>query len=146
MWKILIVEDETHIRNSLRHGINWNELGFEVIGEAGNGARALDFMKNEVPDLVICDILMPVMDGIELLKNAKEKGYSSEFLMLTCMNEFEYARLALHYGAFDYLLKLSMEIETLQKILIKVDEQLKRKMLLSTQQTYYKSRQIYEYM
>lgn len=146
MWKILIVEDEIHIRNALRQGINWNELGFEVIGEVGNGARALDFMKNEVPDLVICDILMPVMDGIELLKSAKEKGYSSEFLMLTCMNEFEYARLALHYGAFDYLLKLSMEIETLQRILIKVDEELKRKMHVSTQQTYYKSRQIYEYM
>ncbi|WP_261800521.1 response regulator [Paenibacillus sp. PAMC21692] len=146
MWKILIVEDEVHIRTSLRKGINWNESGFEVIGEAGNGARALAFMEKEVPDLVICDILMPVMDGIELLKNAKQSGYSSLFVMLTCMNEFEYARLALQYGAFDYVLKLSMEIETMTRILMKADEELNRRKRVSTQHSYYQSRQMYEHM
>jgi two-component system response regulator YesN len=146
MWKMLIVEDEVRVRTSLKRIIDWNESGFEVIGEAGNGARALEFMEREVPDLVLCDILMPVMDGIELLKKAREAGYSSLFVMLTCMNEFEYARMALQYGAFDYILKLSMDVDTLRDVLAKADATLRQQARLASRQSYYEYRRVYEAM
>ncbi|MFD0715823.1 response regulator [Paenibacillus sp. GCM10027626] len=126
MWSILIVEDEVHVRKSLIKNINWNESGFEVIGEASNGMNALAFIKEHQPDLVICDIVMPMMNGIELLKQTKEAGLSCLFVMLTCMNEFDYAQLALQHGAVDYILKLSMNAESLREVLRKVDQQLQR--------------------
>lgn len=124
MWKILIVEDEVHVRKSLISSFDWQASGFEVVGEAGNGLRAWEFIEAEQPDLVICDIFMPVMDGIELLKKTKEAGLPCLFVMLTCLNEFEYVRLALQHGAFDYILKLSMDIATMKEILAKVDAEL----------------------
>lgn len=126
MWSILIVEDEVHVRRSLRKNSNWRESGFEVIGEASNGLSALEFIKVHQPDVVICDIVMPIMNGIDLLKKTREAGLPCLFVMLTCMNEFEYAQLALQNGAFDYILKLSMNAQALRDILVKVDDELKR--------------------
>lgn len=133
MWKVLLVEDEVFVRESVREIIAWEELGFTVSGEAGNGAEALDMIRREMPDLVISDIIMPEMDGVELLRRAREEGFTSRFVMLTCMNEFEYVRQAMEYGASNYILKLSMSVnslrETLQKIsqeLVKQDEAVRR--------------------
>lgn len=83
MWRILIVEDEVHVRRSLRSNINWNASGFEVIGEASNGLRALEFIEEHQPDLVLCDIVMPIMNGIDLLKKTREAGLPCLFVMLT---------------------------------------------------------------
>ncbi|GIP31773.1 response regulator [Paenibacillus sp. J2TS4] len=146
MWSILIVEDEVHVRKSLRSNINWHESGFEVIGEASNGMRALEFIKEHQPDLVICDIVMPIMNGIDLLKKTREAGMPCLFVMLTCMNEFEYARLALHNGAFDYVLKLSMNTEVLRDILTKVDEQLKRMAGQTSLRLFFEYRPLYQEM
>lgn len=146
MWRILIVEDEVHVRRSLRSNINWNASGFEVIGEASNGLRALEFIEEHQPDLVLCDIVMPVMNGIDLLKKTREAGLPCLFVMLTCMNEFEYARQALHNGAFDYVLKLSMNAEVLRDILSKVDEQLKRMAGETSLRLFYEYRQYYREM
>lgn len=146
MWSILIVEDEAHVRRSLRKIMNWNECGFEVIGEASNGLNALEFMKEHQPDLVICDIVMPIMDGIELLQKTREAGLPCLFVMLTCMNEFEYARLALQNGAVDYILKLSMNPEALRDILAKADEQLKRMAGQTSLRLFFEYRQHYQAM
>ncbi|WP_438431269.1 response regulator [Gorillibacterium sp. sgz500922] len=127
MWKVLLVEDEPFVRRKLRKLIAWEELGFSVAGEAANGEEALAEMRRELPDLVITDILMPVMDGLELLKAARAEGMSSRFVMLTCMNEFEYARRALELGASGYLLKLSMSVAALQDTLTKAGAELAEK-------------------
>lgn len=126
MWTILIVEDEAHVRKSLIKNGCWEESGFTVIGEASNGETALAFIKEHRPDLVICDIVMPIMNGIDLLKKTRESDLTGLFVMLTCMNEFEYARLALQNGAFDYMLKLSMNTGALRSMLAKVDAELRR--------------------
>ncbi|WP_168122593.1 response regulator [Paenibacillus sp. HB172176] len=115
MWKILLVEDEPYIRRSLRKQIDWNGLGYEIIGEADDGLQALEIIKSEKPDLVITDIMMPMMDGLELLKQTRQLGVDTRFIMLTCVNEFDYAKEALEYGASGYVLKLSMSIESLCK-------------------------------
>ncbi|WJH33443.1 response regulator [Paenibacillus sp. CC-CFT747] len=126
MWNVLLVEDEGFVRRTLKHLISWEEYGFRITGEAANGKEALDLMRKQVPDLVITDIVMPVMDGLKLLNQAKQEGMESLFVMLTCMNEFEYARQALEYGASSYLLKLSMNPESLGIVLAKIRQELLR--------------------
>ncbi|MEF3304096.1 response regulator [Paenibacillus sp. GYB003] len=133
MWKVLLVEDEAFVRRSLKQLIRWEDMGFTIAGEAGDGREALAMMKADAPDLVIADIIMPGMDGIELLKHAREEGMESAFVMLTCMNEFEYARQALEFGASGYLLKLSMNEKSLAETLSKVDRELLRTMQMRSQ-------------
>ncbi|MFD3259192.1 response regulator [Paenibacillus lentus] len=124
MWKVLLVEDEVFVRESVREIIAWEELGFTVTGEAGNGAEALDMIRLDPPDLVLADIVMPEMDGVELLRRTREEGYGSKFIMLTCMSDFEYMRQAMEYGASNYILKLSMSVNSLRDTLRKLSSEL----------------------
>ncbi|MGG3508717.1 response regulator [Paenibacillus lautus] len=124
MWKVLLVEDEVFVRESVREIIAWEELGFKVAGEAGNGAEALEMIRSNPPDLVLTDIVMPEMDGVELLRRTREEGYASRFVMLTCMSDFEYVRQAMEYGASNYILKLSMSVNTLRETLHKMNAEL----------------------
>ncbi|MCE3198507.1 helix-turn-helix domain-containing protein [Paenibacillus sonchi] len=119
MWKILLVEDEPFVRRSIRQSIRWEEHGFSITGEATHGQEALELMDRLQPDIVITDIFMPYMDGLELIQAARAKGFEGSFIMLTCAGEFEYARLALEYGASSYILKLSMSDEELLQALNK---------------------------
>ncbi|MGG4033638.1 response regulator [Paenibacillus cisolokensis] len=145
MWKVLLVEDETFVRKALKQIIRWEDMGFQVAGEAEDGAEALEFIRNERPDLVISDIVMPVMDGVELLKQTRELGLDSRFVMLTCMNEFEYARQALEYGASGYVLKLSMDESALQNILSKVDKELADRVERKAQMEWRQYQRFYEW-
>ncbi|WP_339318752.1 response regulator [Paenibacillus sp. FSL R10-2734] len=141
MWNILLVEDEPFVRRSVRQSIPWEQLGFQVIAEAEDGYEAWDYMQAQPIDLVISDIVMPFMDGVALLKQAKEHGHSAHFIMLTCLNEFEMARQAIQHGAVGYILKLSMEREELESNLFKVRKLLsekRRQHLLYLLTVYYK--------
>ncbi len=126
MWRVILVEDEVFVRESVREIIDWNSMGFEVVGEAGNGVDALQLIKQEKPDLVLADIIMPQMDGVELLRQTREAGYISKFVMLTCMSEFEYMRKAMEYGASNYILKLSMNVKDLRETLEKISTELNK--------------------
>lgn len=130
MWKILLVEDEVFVRRKLRKLIHWEQHGFTVAGEASDGVEALDFIRRMQPDLVITDIMMPNMDGLELLRQVRGEGADCRFVMLTCMGEFEYARKALELGASGYVLKLSMSIAEMEDMLHKTGKEIAR----STQQ------------
>ena len=85
MWKVPLVEDEVFVRESVREimGGAW----IQGCGEAGNGAEALEMIRSNPPDLVLTDIVMPEMDGVELLRRTRVEGYASKFVMLTCMSE-----------------------------------------------------------
>lgn len=126
MWKILLVEDEPFVRRSVRNAIPWEEHGFTIAGEASHGREALEKISELEPDIVISDIFMPYMDGIELLRTARAQGSEARFIMLTCAGEFEYARAALEHGASGYILKLSMEDEQLLASLAKAKAELDR--------------------
>lgn len=126
MWKVLLAEDEIFVRESVREIIDWESMGFTVVGEAGNGAEALRIIRREKPDLVLADIIMPEMDGIELLRKTREAGIRSRFVMLTCMSEFEYIRQAMEYGASNYILKLSMNVKDLRETLGKIRTELEK--------------------
>lgn len=124
MWKVLLVEDETFVRESVKEIIQWEEMGFTLVGEASNGMEALPMIKDDPPDLVLCDIVMPQMNGLELLQETRKAGIASKFVMLTCIGDFESMRQAMEYGASNYILKLSMSVKDLRETLVKVSRDL----------------------
>lgn len=126
MWTVLLVEDEVFVRESVRRIVDWQSLGFNVIGEAGNGEEALGFIEQHLPDLIICDILMPKMNGVEPLQRVRELEIGSRFIMLSCLSDFDYVRKALEYGASNYILKLSMNVQSLMDALVKVEVELSK--------------------
>lgn len=106
MIRVLIVDDEPFIRQGLKLLIKWKDHGCEIIGEASNGNEAMEIIKNQSVDLVITDIKMPVMNGLELIKCVKDNGYNNiKFIVLSGFYEFEYAKTAIKYGVKDYVLK-----------------------------------------
>ncbi|WP_165452828.1 response regulator [Paenibacillus thalictri] len=127
MWTVLLVEDEENVRRFVRRNIQWGAYGFEVAGEASNGKEAWELMERLRPDAVISDIMMPIMDGTELLEKARESGMESVFIMLTCLQELKYAQTAMQHGAFNYILKASMTLESLHGELIRLDRELSRR-------------------
>lgn len=105
MYKVLVVDDEVFVRKGIVLETDWAALGFEVVAEAENGLEALEAVHKYQPDLMICDIRMPKMGGIEMLKTLREEGNRIHVIFLTAYSEFEYAREAVKLYAFDYLLK-----------------------------------------
>lgn len=105
MYKLFIVEDEATIRNGLITMIRWEELGVRVCGDAANGVEALERMQHVRPDLLLTDIRMPFMNGIELLKALQDREQCPVAIILTGYNEFDYAQQAIKLGAIDYLVK-----------------------------------------
>ncbi|MFD3258681.1 response regulator [Paenibacillus lentus] len=103
--KALLIDDEPLILNHLKNAIPWNELQIELVGTARNGVKGLELVVEFEPDIILCDIRMPLMDGLEFLQEIRRLGYGTEVIMLTGYQEFEYARLALQHGVKDYILK-----------------------------------------
>lgn len=120
MYKVLLVDDEVFVRKGLRNLIDWEALGYSVAGEAENGEEALAAITETDPDLVITDIRMPVLDGLELIRCVKEEGKRNPtFIIVSGYHDFKYAQQALRYGVHDYVLKPIDEVElenTLQKL------------------------------
>ncbi|WP_238649504.1 response regulator [Paenibacillus piscarius] len=106
MFRVLLVDDEVYVRKGLLELIPWESLSFCVAGEADNGAQALELMEAVRPDLVITDIRMPTLDGLELIRRLREQGHAELiFMVISGFNDFQYAQQALRYGVHDYLLK-----------------------------------------
>lgn len=120
MIKVLIVDDEVLVRIGIKSCIKWENSGFEIVGEAENGIEALELAEIYKPDLVLTDIRMPKMDGLEFLRHLKEKQPDVKTIILSCYNEFSYVREAMKLGALDYVLKLSMQPEELLEILNRI--------------------------
>lgn len=114
MWKVLLADDEIVIVKGLRRLINWAALDIEVVGEATDGAMALELMERSRPDLVVSDIRMPKFTGLEVMARFQNGEYSPKFIFVSGYEEFEYARQALSGGAVDYLLK-PVSAEALEK-------------------------------
>lgn len=126
MLKAIIVEDEMIVRVGIKSMIKWQEIGYELIGEAANGQEALKIIQREQPDVVITDIQMPEMNGIELLSHIKNQFEQIKVIILSCHDEFDFVQQALKLGAIDYILKLSMDPDELAKILVHI-QKLKQK-------------------
>ena len=103
--RVLVVDDEPLVRRGVAQGVDWAALSCEVVGEAANGEEGLAMARRLAPDLIITDIRMPRMDGIEMMNTLRGEGCRARCVVLTAHSDFEYARSALLFGADDYLLK-----------------------------------------
>lgn len=105
MLKVFLVEDEVVMRNGIKNNIPWEQEGFEFVGEASDGELAYPLIKREKPDILITDIRMPFMDGLELSRLVKKELPQIKIIILSGYNEFDYAKTAISIGVTDYLLK-----------------------------------------
>lgn len=105
MLRVLIVEDEEMIRKGIVLTVDWTALDCVVVGEAANGVQGLEAARRLKPNLIITDLKMPQMDGIEMLKALRAEGCKAYVIILTAYDNFSYAQSALRLGAVDYLLK-----------------------------------------
>ena len=105
MLKVLVVDDESVVRRGIVLGVDWASMGCVVVGEATNGEEGIAAVERYNPNLIITDIRMPHMDGIEMMTELRRRGCRAHVILLTAYSDFSYARSALQFGAADYLLK-----------------------------------------
>jgi len=124
-YKVFFVEDEIVTREGIRDNVNWREHGFEFCGEATDGEMALPLLQTIRPDVVLTDIKMPFMDGLQLSKIIRERMPGVKIIVLSGHDEFEYAQQAIELGVTEYLLK-PVTVQTLHQTLQKIAAQLDR--------------------
>lgn len=129
MISVLIVDDEYLIRSLIRNSVRWEAYGMEVVGEAGDGESALSFIRTFQPQIALVDINMPILNGLELAQKAREGNYKTHIIFLTGYRDFEYAKQAVTYQAFDYLLK-PIDADELAETLIRLSGQIAREQRL----------------
>ena len=116
MFNVLIVDDEPKVREGLKTIINWKDHGYCICGECADGIEGLDMVGKLKPDLVLVDIRMPEMNGLEFIEKAKKAGCISKFIILTGYSDFTYTKKAIQLGVYSYLLKPVEEEELVQTI------------------------------
>ena len=122
-YRVLLVDDEEEIRAGISRKIKWGELGFDLVGEAENGAEALEIAEQLQPDLVLTDIQMPFMNGLELCQRLNIILPAAKMVVFSGFDEFEYARKAVGINISEYILKPINAVE-LSQVLTRLKEQL----------------------
>lgn len=139
-YTVLLVDDEEEVIQVITKKINWKGLGFTVIGYANNGVKALELVEEYQPDVVVTDIKMPYMDGMELAARIRSEYPATKILFFTGFDEFEYAREAVHLEVEEYILKPLNSIEltnVFTEMKIKLDQEISEKRNRETLKKYY---------
>ena len=119
--RIIIVEDELLIREGLAKLLVRINPDYELVGTAGDGIEGYGLIRDKKPDLVILDIYMPKMGGLEMLKRIRQENIEWRFLVLTAHSDFNYAKQAIELGIENYLLK-PIKVAELKKALYQIEE------------------------
>lgn len=139
-YTVLLVDDEEEVIQVIMKKINWEGLGFSVIGYANNGVKALEMVEEFQPDVVMTDIKMPYMDGMELSRHIKTEFPATKILIFTGFDEFEYAKEAVHMEVEEYILKPVNSIDltnVFTQMKIKLDQEISEKRNIETLKKYY---------
>lgn len=123
MYKLLIVDDEQEIRNGISNYFPWNEIGFYIVGQCENGKQALDFIEKFPVDVLLCDIKMPVLSGIDIARELYNRKSKIKIIFLSGYKDFEYAQSALKYKVKNYILKPT-KYKELYNIFTEIKEEL----------------------
>ena len=119
MYKVLIVDDEKYVISLIEKLVDWEKLGMEVVGSAGDGIQGICMVEELKPDILIADVKMPGFDGISLIKKVREIDRDVKFIMISGHKRFEYAKSVMKYNVEDYLLK-PIDKQELEDILEKI--------------------------
>ncbi len=122
--KVLIAEDEILIREGLKSIVDWAGLDMEIVGCAVNGKQALEIYEKERPDILLTDIRMPVMDGLELIAHIRERDKQIRIVVLSCLEEFRYLQEAMRMEVSDYILKLKMKPAEIENVMRRLKQEL----------------------
>lgn len=126
MYRVMLVDDEVLIREAISENIHWEELGYKLISVCENGKQAIEALERAKPDLILSDICMPYIDGIELTKYVYENHPNIKVIIISGYDNFDYAKSAIKYRVMEYILKpvTAMELsELLQKMKEALDEE-----------------------
>lgn len=126
MYKVLIADDETPIRDWLEICVNSTGCECEVVAKASNGRVALEQYREKCPDMIITDIRMPFMDGIDFISQVRKQDVKIPVVILTSYTEFSYARQALQQGVTEYILKTEVTVERMKELLERIIRKLER--------------------
>lgn len=124
MIRVLIIDDEYIMRQGLKYMINWEQEGFEIVGEASNGKDALELIDELKPHIVISDIVMPLLDGVDFTEAMHKLYPHIQIIILSGYDNFEYVKYTFMNGVVDYVLKPTLNPEELRKILKKAAERI----------------------
>lgn len=134
MLHILIADDEQKIRQGLRNIIDWAALDYEIVGEAADGEEAVSFLAERKPDVVLLDISMPRLNGLQVIERARQQGYEGKVIILSGYSDFKYAQEAIRLGVEYYLTK-PIDEQELERLLCKLSQEIaeekKRRMAAS---------------
>ena len=117
MFRTLLVDDDFLVRSYLKTLNAWEKAGYEVVKDVQDGEEALHVLEEEKIDVIITDISMPLMDGIELIRHIREEKENIYIMVLSCHDDFEYVKEAMRLGADEYILKNTLDEDTLLEIL-----------------------------
>ena len=133
MFQTLLVDDDFLVRSYLKTLDSWEKAGYEVVRDVQDGEEALEVMNQEKIDIVVTDISMPLMDGIELIKAVKKNWPEVSVIVLSCHDDFEYVKEAMRLGADEYILKNTLDENSLLEVLEKAKAQIEAKKAKTTQ-------------
>ena len=134
--KVLIVEDEFIMRQGIKHMIEWEKEGFAIVGEATNGEEALKLIDNLKPNIVISDIVMPILNGVDFSRIVQKKYPEVQLIILSSYDNFEYVKDTLLSGAVDYILKPTLTTNQLLVTLNKAVDRIPGLELIKDQDIY----------
>ncbi|MCR5031703.1 MAG: response regulator transcription factor [Lachnospiraceae bacterium] len=147
MYSVLIADDEKIIRQGLHYIIDWKQAGFDIIGEASDGTQALDLILKKEPDVVLLDIKMPGLSGLEVIRRAREAHYPGKVIILSGYSDFKFAQEAIRYDVKFYLTKPIDEAELesdLKELYVQLDEERQQKRTILQQNEKLRQNILYE--
>lgn len=124
MWKVMAADDEAYMRDLLEYSFDWKKYGCELVRVLSDGRKLIAAIKEDTPDIVLTDIKMPVVDGVQVCKFLAENYPDVQVIIVTAFSDFEYAKSAIKYNVCDYVLKLEV-LDDLGKALEKAIGRLK---------------------
>ena len=128
MLNVLIVDDDKLTRKGLIASMPWDKYEMKIVGEAGNGIAALEFLEKTQVDLVLSDLEMPLMSGLEFIQKAQARYSRLKFAVLTVHSDFDYIQQALRLGAIDYIAKVQFDQENFDSILSRLSQRVRKEM------------------
>ena len=126
MYKTMIVEDEMFVRMGIKMSVDWKKLGIDEVEDYENGQQAWEAYQQERPDLILTDLKMPVMSGMELIRKIREQDDRTRIVILSCLEEFSLVRDAISLGVTDYILKLTMTQDDMVEVIGKALTELQK--------------------
>lgn len=124
MIRVLLVDDDKLALMGLRTTMPWAKYGMEVVGEAANGQKALEYLEGNRVDLMMVDLAMPVMDGLTLIRTCNERYPDMRYVVMTFHENFEYVQEALRLGVIDYISKLKLEAEDYDDVFLRIQKKM----------------------